>query len=390
MKLKLVFINLFLLSFSIYIPLLGFSIIDFYIISKQQYITKKILQERTLKTDLKQKISAIKSGYIPLFYPNELLKNREINSFYPIGSLPNKETYLCNEGYGLIKYKTDRFGLRNKDAKWDGILKRNNIFLIGDSYTHGACVPRDSTIDAILEKKHNRNTINLGSGSNTPYEYQAIIKSLIKPIIKNNTQDNYVIIIFYDNDKSNINKKKEKLLISLKPIANKVNYFDIRPNKIYTEKINEIIKNNYLFSKNEMIKKIYNVNKSNISKSNFYKISTLQSLQNKLKILILRLISNSKNQLSPSEKAISLLSQTCKGFCKPIITYIPNSNYWSPNKGSQIYKNKLKKFAIEYKVKFLDGEEVIDKDNIYDYAPIGSHLSIDGYKKIADLIEKNL
>ena len=59
----------------------------------------------------------------------------------------------------------------------------NNIFLIGDSYTHGACVPRDATIDAILEKQHKRNTINLGTGSNTPYEYQAIIKSLINNIL---------------------------------------------------------------------------------------------------------------------------------------------------------------------------------------------------------------
>ena len=60
--------------------------------------------------------------------------------FLPIGSLPLTNHYFCDEGYGLITYKSDRFGLRNDEVKWVNIQKQENIFLIGDSFTHGACV----------------------------------------------------------------------------------------------------------------------------------------------------------------------------------------------------------------------------------------------------------
>ena len=33
--------------------------------------------------------------------------------FYPLGGKPNSKTYFCNEGYGLVKYQSDRFGFRN-------------------------------------------------------------------------------------------------------------------------------------------------------------------------------------------------------------------------------------------------------------------------------------
>ena len=58
----------------------------------------------------------------------------------PIGTHPIENILYCDEGYGLIKYKSDRFGLRNNDSNWDNILKHEAIFLVGDSFTHGACV----------------------------------------------------------------------------------------------------------------------------------------------------------------------------------------------------------------------------------------------------------
>ena len=60
--------------------------------------------------------------------------------FFPIGSLPYQDSYYCDEGYGLVTFETDRFGLRNKDEKWDNLFDQSNIFVLGDSFTHGACV----------------------------------------------------------------------------------------------------------------------------------------------------------------------------------------------------------------------------------------------------------
>ena len=91
-----------------------------------------------------------------------------------------------------------------------------------------------------------------------------------------------------------------------------------------------------------------------------------------------------------SEQAISLLSKTCKDICKPLIAYIPNSTIWEPHHKSKQYKRELKAISKKMGIKFIDGEKVIDVSNPNDFAPRGPHLSIDGYKKIADLISKEI
>ena len=79
----------------------------------------------------------------------------------------------------MIKYKTDRFGLRNDDKKWSQFNKSSNIFILGDSFAHGACVDEQSTIPKIINKKTGINTFNLASGGNSPYEYMAVMKSIL-------------------------------------------------------------------------------------------------------------------------------------------------------------------------------------------------------------------
>ena len=102
------------------------------------------------REEVNLKISAAKKGYKPIFYPDQLLQNDLVPKQYPIGSLPLTTTYDCDEGYGLIKYTTDRFGLRNKDENWNDINKKSNLFLIGDSFAHGSCVNENYSIAGIL------------------------------------------------------------------------------------------------------------------------------------------------------------------------------------------------------------------------------------------------
>ena len=47
--------------------------------------------------------------------PNKLKDHVRNKNFYPVSTKPNTKTYICNEGYGLIKYKSDIFGFRNKE-----------------------------------------------------------------------------------------------------------------------------------------------------------------------------------------------------------------------------------------------------------------------------------
>ena len=43
----------------------------------------------------------------------------------------------------------------------------------------GACVLKNSTISSYIESITNLNTIAFGCGSNGPYEYHAILKSIL-------------------------------------------------------------------------------------------------------------------------------------------------------------------------------------------------------------------
>ena len=94
--------------------------------------------------------------------------------------------------------------------------------------------------------------------------------------------------------------------------------------------------------------------------------------------------------ISPSTEVIEFLANICIDLCKPIITYIPPSNYHTRYLNADNFKKTLKTNSIKYGIHFIDGEEVIDRNNIKDYAPEGEHLSLKGYKKISDLIKKNL
>ena len=100
-----------LLIFSIYIPILGFSIFDNIQINSSKNKIQKIEEQRRISIDKKLKINAINLGYIPTFYPHSIFIKSNKLDFFPIGTYPNSNSYLCNEGYGLIKYGSDRFGL---------------------------------------------------------------------------------------------------------------------------------------------------------------------------------------------------------------------------------------------------------------------------------------
>ena len=131
-----------------------------------------------IREEKKMKIEYMEKGYLPVFFPNTIKRFSSGSGIYPVGSLPNANTYWCNEGYGIVNYKTDRFGLRNPDQKWNSVKNKKNIFLIGDSFIQGGCVPNKNTISEVIEKNTSYTTFNLGTGSNGPYEYQSIIKIL--------------------------------------------------------------------------------------------------------------------------------------------------------------------------------------------------------------------
>lgn len=386
MKLRTLLINILLSLISIYTPLLFFSSYGFFAAKTK---TKFIEEQRKSNEDIPQKISALRSGYMPTYYPTPLFENKNKPKIYPVGSLPYTKSYLCNEGYGLVTYKTDRFGLRNSDEKWKIVNNQPTVFTLGDSFTHGACVPEDSTIAANIEVATELNTINLGAGANGPYEYLAILNSIVKPIINNSSKKNIVVIIFYANDNEMYDFKKENLLSKSRSIITN-NFGEISPTVEYKNSISSFIKANYTQSSKEMIMNLEKQKKYNFKKTSFYQIGSLLPIRKQMKGLLSTLYKSQKASYELSERTISLLSEVCQNLCKPIVAYIPNSQIWKPDSGSTDYKKALKTISKRKGIDFVDGEDVINANNLKDYAPKGGHLSIDGYQKIGELISKGI
>ena len=86
------------------------------------------------------------------------------------------------------------------------------------------------------------------------------------------------------------------------------------------------------------------------------------------------------SQNSPSAQAIKHLSDICKSPCRPYVGFIPNSNYWRPDRVSRIYKvkNQYLDHLVEQtninKVPFLNFKNIIDQNDKSNYAPEGPHF----------------
>ena len=368
---------------SIYIPSLLYS---FHHYSTKIKVLNEIFIDRIVSEDIPQKFKALKLEIKPLIPPEWLLLKKDIPNSYPLGSIPFSEQYYCNEGYGLIKLSHDRFGFRNKDENWNKINKKTNIFILGDDFAHGACVEDNQTITSIVQQKTKINTINLANKSNSSYAYVAMLKSVVKPIIENSLEKNIVIIVWGMSYQGYpfLNKKKEELLSKAIPIVEFSSKGDVYPSKKYKVDLNEFLKNNILQSSDEIMKNLVNEeykNKfyKNIKNKSFYNISTLVPIRDKFKSYISK---------SYNKKSIELLSEICKNPCIPIVSYIPESNFWTLNSQPSSYKKSLKANAEKLGLFFVDGEKVINKYNLDDYAPKGPHLSIEGYKKYSNYLSE--
>ena len=136
-------------------------------------------------------------GYLPFlslgnFEKGPLKSFAADSGVAPLGSWPDTKTYYCDEGYGLTTYQSDRFGLRNEDNIWDAIP--GGTMLVGDSYTHGACVGDDETIAAYLDTE--TPVFNLASGGNNPLHYAALLRTF-GPVV---APDHLVVLITGGND----------------------------------------------------------------------------------------------------------------------------------------------------------------------------------------------
>lgn len=386
MKAKTVILNFFLVFVSTSASLLSISLVlEILPLTSSRSKTAIIERKKILEFEYPAKIKSAANGFYPLYYPDFTKKHFLGSRYYPVGTLPHTQLFTCDEGYGLISFKSDRFGLRNNDEDWDEIRNKGATFFIGDSFTQGGNVDTEFVVTELFSNLLNANALNLGTGSNGPYEYIALLKNVVKPIISSNLGKEFsIILVFYYNDMFvRFNKILDQHLSNSQPIA------EVNPNGFIN------VSNEYLSILNETITRHYPTNsldivetiKLNRFKGRLgYRVLSLYPLRSRIK----RLSNTEKSPLSsnPSIKAISELNAICNSetSCTPYVAYIPNSNYWRPNDAGNEYKLLLEETSRSLSIEFLDSSYAINPNEKSNYAPFGPHLSQEGYRKLASFI----
>ncbi len=357
---------------------------------------KEMDHTRHVRADIDMILKARDSGFTSLIYPalfDADKKFRDIAERYkvaPLAPQPNQKLYYCNEGYGQVRYVSDRFGFRNNNKIWD--QNDIDVILIGDSFTQGACVQEEDSISGVLSKQIK--AINLGTGGNGPIHYAAIAKTFI-PImpVKN------VAIIFYPND----NLDESQSLYKKYYFEDNIEYFNRntqtkKPVSISANLIN-LYKDAQIIAE-EAVK--HNL-KNSIANASIKVVEEMHGEEDKMTLLRASLKMKNMHRLAgwmkrnfsafalqlpySSKLAIDTLDLECKKYkCNPIIVYIPNSVYWRPNPDTKKYLAAIKKYTATRKLSFIDTSSDIESLGLSAYSPQGPHLSPVGYKLVAELI----
>ena len=98
---------------------------------------------------------------------------RDGTELLPLGGVSNVPTVFCNESGEYVTYTSSKRGFHHPP----GLLGNEplEIVAVGDSFTHGACVPTEDNFVGVI-RAHHPKTANLGMDSNGPLLMLASLK----------------------------------------------------------------------------------------------------------------------------------------------------------------------------------------------------------------------
>ncbi len=362
----IIFTFSFVISLYLFELYLNLDLVDF---DKHRIYKKQTGKKFEVKTrfqiyeELKLKNNLIKPVVSPKYC---LEKDCEL---FPLSGISNSETIFCNElGYFSI-YESDRYGFNNPDFEWD----KNEIeyFLVGDSYTHGACVNRPNDIASILRTLSNKSALNLGYGGNGPLIEYATLREYSDLNIKN------IFFIYYEgNDLFELDLELQNKTLN--------NYLkDLNFTQNLKEKQNLINE-----SVNNTINEVVEIKK--LAKSFKLKLFKFLKMYN-LRVSIFK-PPNKKPRLRQTELkkilklADDLANQNGSNF---YFVYLPEYKRYTTKYDNEYYL-MIKDIIKELNISFIDiHSEVFKKEKkvlkLFPFEKIG-HYNEEGYKKVAETL----
>lgn len=298
-------------------------------------------------------------------------------SILPLSGISNRETIHCNEnGYYAI-YQSDRYGFNNPDKEWDN--EDIEYLLIGDSYTHGACVNRPNDIGSVLRTLSNKSVLNLGYSGNGPYFNYATMREYF------NSNMRKVLWIHYEgNDLGDLkNNKNNKYLTKYIEDLNFSQNLKLKQkniNVINFNAINEAMKRDAIQERENKLRKLKK-SETLISKCiKFFKIYNTR-------------ITIFPDSFLPEFKKIIKLAKdyTDQNNSKLYFVYLPESSRFNKNYDNTNY-NSIKNIMIKLNIPFIDiYKEVFIKEqnpqNLFSLQ-IDGHYTVEGYRKVTETIYK--
>lgn len=147
----------------------------------------------------------------PNIHPRDLFKkNKRIQigdkSIFPLSGIAKELTILCNEWGEYITFESDKQGFRNPPNIWDS--GKIQVALIGDSFTHGNCVPEADTIAGNIRKKYPL-TLTLGRSGNGPLTEYATLKEFLP-----SQKPRFVFWVYFEgNDLGELETERKELFL---------------------------------------------------------------------------------------------------------------------------------------------------------------------------------
>jgi hypothetical protein len=139
--------------------------------SKELFLKQQLYEKQTgnkwdkrSKLEIYKDLKKINSKIVLRFVPKNLYEDSD--NILSFSGISNSKTIYCNEnGYYSIN-QSDRYGFNNPDEEWDN--KETEYLIVGDSFTHGACVNRPNDIGSVLRILSNKSVLNLGYSGHGP------------------------------------------------------------------------------------------------------------------------------------------------------------------------------------------------------------------------------
>ena len=308
--------------------------------------------------------------------PCIFLKLDKLN-FLNLGGISKAKTIYCNEsGYYSI-YQSDRYGFNNPDKEWDG--KEIEYLLVGDSFTHGACVNRPHDVASVLRKYSKKNVLNLGYSGNGPLIEYATLREYLTPNVKN------VLWLYYEgNDLSELKSELENKIL----------------NKYLT---NQKFKQDLKFRQNQIDKVLTDFVEREMEIERERERERERDIHNAkiVRFIKLKNIRDSFTTYSPPSPpppelkiVLKLANELVESYNQKLyFIYLPSFERYAQLLKID-FKQEVKNIVIDLGIEFIDiDEEVFKKEKnplkLFPFEKNG-HYTVEGYKKIAlKIYEKN-